>query len=195
MNRQPGLLDRLVPTAASAKLWRAVTGIFLAIGLLAAAKMLWIVGADLHARQSWPQTRGEITSISEESSAGVDRASRRTRYWVQYVVRFVVPPGECRTGVTDGSEGGLTKCVGTVQTRSTPSTFTAGTWMRTSFRQTSVQVLYNPDGPDIKIAGESPWLRYQWDSIAAMAVWLVAFGAGLSLARRRLRTFEEQDIK
>jgi hypothetical protein len=58
-----------------------------------------------------------------------------------------------------------------------------------------LQVLYNPDGPEIKIAGESPWLRYPWDSIATMAVWLLAFGAGLSLAQRRLRTFEEQDIK
>jgi hypothetical protein len=66
--------------------------------------------------------------------------------------------------------------------------------MRTSVRQTSVQVLYNPDGPEIKIAGESPWLRYQWDSIAVMAVWLVAFGTGFSLARRRLRTFAEQDM-
>jgi hypothetical protein len=190
MDSQPRALDQLIPTAAAAKLWQAVTGLFLAFGLLAAANTLWTVGADLHARQSWPQARGELTSISEKRSRIL---SRRTRYWVEYVVRFVVPPGQCRTGVTDGSEGGLTTCVGTVRTRTTNSTFTAGTWVRASFHDRSVQVLYDPHSPDIKLVGESPWLRYPWEGIAANAVWLVVFGTGLAIARRRFHVLQQQE--
>ena len=121
---------------------------------------LWTVGADLYARQSWPQARGELVSISEGSSAGSGRASRRTRYWVEYTVHFDVPPAQCRTGITAGSNAPLTVCVGTVRTRSTLSSSTAGTWMRDAFRDRSVHVLYDPDGRDIKIAGEPLWLRY-----------------------------------
>src|SRR5438270_2719715 len=50
MDKQPDLLARLVPTAAAAKLWRAVIGVCLVFGLLAAANTLWIIGTDLHAR-------------------------------------------------------------------------------------------------------------------------------------------------
>jgi hypothetical protein len=189
-NNQSGLLARLVPTAASARLWKATMALFLAVGLLGAANTFWSVGADLYARRSWPQADGELTSLSEESSAGVDRASRRTRYWVQYVVHFAVSPGHCRTGVTAGNEGGSIVCVGTGRTRSTHSTFTAGRWMREGFPQRSVHVLYDPEGPGIKIAGESVWLRYPWDSIGLLAGWLVAFGGGLVVVIRRLRVLE-----
>jgi hypothetical protein len=191
MNNRPDLLARLVPTAASARLWRAVLTIFLGIALLWGTGTLRTVGTDLQARRSWPQAAGELTSISEESSAGVDRASRRTRYWVQYVVHFAVPPGQCRTGVTDGNEGGVTVCVGTVRTRSTQSTYTAGRWMRESFPKRSVQVLYDPAGPGIKLADEPVWLRYQWDSRSVLAVWLLASACGLVVVRRRLRVLEE----
>jgi hypothetical protein len=55
------------------------------------------------------------------------------------------------------------------------------------------RIVPRPDGPTVKIAGESLWLRYQWDAIAGTAVWLVVFGVGLSLAQRRLRSFEEEE--
>jgi hypothetical protein len=191
-DRQPDLRARLAPTAGSARLWRAVTGVFLAIGLLAAANIFWTVGTDLHARQFWPQASGELTSISEQSSVGVARASRRTRYWVQYVVRFVVPAGQCRTGVTEPGESGQTACIGTVRTRSTQSSSTAGAWMKESFHERAVKVRYDPDGSDIKIEGESVWLRYPWDSIGVVAIWLFTFGYGFTLARRRLLMLEAQ---
>lgn len=189
-NNQPGLLARLVPTAASAKLWKATMALFLAVGLFGAANTLWSVGTDLYARRSWPQAAGELTSISEESSGSVNRAGRRTRYWVQYVVHFAVSPGRCRTGVTAGNQGASVICVGTVRTRSTQSTSTAGTWMREGFSQRSVQVLYDPEGPGIKIAGESVWLRYPWDSIGLLAGWFVVFGSGLVVVKRRLQVLE-----
>ena len=190
MDNEPAILDRLAPTATSAQLWRAVTGLFLAVGLIALANALWIVSADLYARQSWPRVPGQIMSISEKSSAGTARASRRTRYWVEYGVGFVVPPARCKTGVTEGSDGALAVCVGTVRTRSTQSASTAGTWMRDGVRDTSVQVLYDPNGPGIKIVGESLWLRYPWDSIAVTVVWVVVFGVGFSIARRRLHVLK-----
>jgi hypothetical protein len=191
MNNEQDLVARLVPTPASARLWRAAIGVFLAIGLLGAVNTLWIVATDLHARQSWPQAAGELTSISEENSAGVARATRRTRYWVQYVVHFAVPPGQCQTGVTDGIDASLSTCVGTVRTRTTQSASTAGMWMRESFPQRSVHVLYDPQGPAIKIAGESVWLRYQWDSIGLLGFWLLAFGGGFFVVVRRLRVLEK----
>jgi len=184
---------RLFPTAASARAGRAMAGFSLALGLLAAASTLWVVGADLHARQSWRQVRGELVSISEGSSPANGRASRRTRYWVEYRVRFAVPATECRTGVTDGADGGLTVCVGTVRTRSTMSSSTAGTWMREAFRERLVDVLYDPHGSDIKIAGEPLWLRYPWDAMLAMAIWTFLSCTALSVARRDLRLLERRE--
>jgi hypothetical protein len=188
MNNEPAILDRLAPTATSAQLWRAVTGVFLAVGLIALAEALWTVSADLYARQSWPRVPGQIVSITEKSSKGMGGASRRTRYWVEYGVRFAVPPAQCKTGVTQGGDAALTVCVGTVRTRSTQFTSAAGTWMRDSVRDTSVQVLYDPNGPDIKIVGESLWLRYQWDTFIVMAVWVVVFAVGFSIAQRRFHS-------
>ena len=181
---QRDFLARLMPTVGSARLLRGVMAVFLAVGLLAAARMVWIVATDLYARHFWPHTSGELTSISEQTSAGVARATRRTRYWVQFDVRYVVPAGQCRTGVTD--ERNLSACIGTVRTRSTRSAYTAGRWMRETFQQRAVDVLYDPAGSEIKIAGEPVWLRYQWDMIGALAIWFVVFGGGLTAAQRRL---------
>jgi len=63
--------------------------------------------------------------------------------------------------------------------------------MREIVQQTRVQVLHDPNSPEIKLAGEPVWLRYQWDSIGVLVAWLVVFGGGLVLVRRRLRTFEQ----
>jgi hypothetical protein len=188
-------LDHFLPTVASARAGRAVAGLLVALGLLAAAKPLWNVGTDLYARQSWPQARGELVSISEASSSGSGRASRRTRYWVEFVVHFAVPPSECKTGVTGGGDGRLAVCVGTVRTRSTQSATTAGNWMREAFHDRSVSVRYEPDGPDIKIAGEPLSLRYPWDAMLAIAVWIFLFGTALSVARRRVRALERREAQ
>jgi hypothetical protein len=191
MTTESGLLERFFPTAATARGAKALAAFLFSIGLIAAGSTLWSVGADLYARHSWPQATGELVSISEGSSAASGRASRRTRYWVEYVVHFVVPPAECRTGMTDGTDGGLAVCVGTIRTRSTQSAAAAGTWMREAFRERSVRVLYDPDGSDIKIAGEPVWLRYPWDMMLAMAIWIVLFGSAFFVMRRRVRMVEQ----
>jgi hypothetical protein len=189
---QRDVLTPFIRTAGSARLLRNVTAVFLAFGLLAAAQMVWIIAVDLHARHFWPHTSGELTAISEQSSAGVARASRRTRYWIQFDVRFVVPAEQCRTGRADGSERSLGACIGTVRTRSTQSAYTAGGWMRETFHQRAVEVLYDPAGSEIKIAGEPIWLRYQWDTIGVLTVWLVVFGGGFAVSQRRLHERENE---
>ena len=183
---QRDVLAPFMPTAGSARLLRNVTAVFLAVGLLAAARMAWDVATDLYARQFWPHTRGELTSISEQTSAGMARATRRTRYWVQFDVRYVVPAGRCSTEVTDGGERGLGACIGMVRTRSTQSAHSAGRWMRETFQERAVEVLYDPAGSEIKIVGEPVWLRYQWDMIGALTIWFVVFGGGFAVSQRRL---------
>ena len=183
---------RVMPPAASARLWRTIVGTSLALGLLAASQTLWVVGADLLARRSWPQANGTITSISEESSSGIARASLRTRYWVRYGVRFSVPAGQCRTGLVEANDDGLINCIGSVSTRTTLSTFAAGSWMRQSLRSTAVQVRYDPNGREIKIVDEPLWLRYQWDAIVVLTVWVLACGAGFIVSHRRLRAVSDQ---
>jgi hypothetical protein len=92
----------------------------------------------------------------------------------------------------DGQDGGLTACIGSVITRSTQSTATAGSWMRESFRSTAVQVRYDPNGPEIKIVDEPLWLRYQWDTIAVFTVLILGCIAGLIVTRRRLSALSDQ---
>ena len=172
--------------APDRRVLRGVTAIFLAFGALAAAPIVWVVVADLHARHVWPHASGELIAISEQSSAGVARASRRTRYWVQFDVRYLVPAGRCRTGGAKDSGPGLIACTGTVRTRSTQSASTAGRWMRDTFQLRAVDVLYDPEGSEIKIAGEPVWLRYQWDAIGALVIWFVVFGGIFAVSQRRL---------
>jgi hypothetical protein len=188
----PLMIERVMPTAARARQWRMICVTLLVLALLAASQTLWVVATDIIARQSWPQANGRITSISEESSAGIARASRRTRYWVRLGVRFTVPAGQCRTRMIDGQDGGLTACIGSVSTRSTQSTATAGSWMRESFRSTAVRVRYDPNGPEIKIVDDSVWLRYQWDAIAVFTVLILACAAGLIVTHRRLAALSDQ---
>jgi hypothetical protein len=65
--------------------------------------------------------------------------------------------------------------------------------MRDAFRDRSVHVLYDPSGPDIKIADEPLWLRYPWDAMLAIVIWILLFGAALSVARRRVRIVEQRE--
>jgi hypothetical protein len=64
--------------------------------------------------------------------------------------------------------------------------------MRESFQSTAVQVLYDPNGPEIKILDEPLSLRYQWDAIAVLTVWVLGCIAGLILERGRLRALSDQ---
>jgi hypothetical protein len=65
--------------------------------------------------------------------------------------------------------------------------------MREAFRDRSVYVLYDPQGPDIKIAGEPLWLRYPWDAMLAMVIWIVFSGTSLFVARRDVRILDRRE--
>jgi hypothetical protein len=53
-----------------------------------------------------------------------------------------------------------------------------------------VQVLHDPNGPDVKIAGESAWLVYRWDKIFLMCGWLAFFLTLHTIVQRRLEYLE-----
>jgi hypothetical protein len=52
------------------------------------------------------------------------------------------------------------------------------------------KILHDPNGPDIKIAGESAWLVYRWDKIFLMSGWLAFFGTFYTIVQRRLEYLE-----
>jgi hypothetical protein len=58
--------------------------------------------------------------------------------------------------------------------------------MRETFQDRAVEVLYDPAGSEIKIVSEPVWLRYPWDMIGALTIWLVVCGGGLAVSQRRL---------
>ena len=59
-------------------------------------------------------------------------------------------------------------------------------------RSKAVQVLYGPNGREIKIVAEPLWLRYQWDASVVLPVWVLACGAGLIVSHRRLCAVSDQ---
>jgi hypothetical protein len=145
---------------------------------------------DLHARHTWPIADGEIVSASEKDSKGAPgrtRDERHTRYWVEYEVRFSVPADQCKTGDVSPDEGASMSCFGIVRTRSTSSPYTVSDWLNRGYqRNARVQVFHDPNGPDIKIAGESTWLVYRWDKILLMLGWLAFFSTVHTVVQRLL---------
>ena len=75
-------------------------------------------------------------------------------------------------------------------TRSTQSSHRAYAWLIHGYQVNErVKVLYNPNGPDIKIAGESIWLRYNTDRLMLNALWVLVFFVLYAFAQRRLAYF------
>jgi hypothetical protein len=189
-----GFLAQLLPNRGRARFLRAFFRIFLAVGVLGGLSLSWDVYADLHARHTWPVADGEVISASQKDSKGLPGATsteKHTRYWVEYEVRFAVPADQCRTGTIDGDEQDFMPCWGVVRTRSTSSPYTVSDWLTHGYpRNSHIQILHDPNGPGIKIAGESAWLVYRWDKIFLMSGWLVFFLTFHSIVQRRLEYLE-----
>jgi len=110
---------------------------------------------------------------------------------VEYEVRFAVPADQCKTGTIYGDEHDSMPCWGTVRTRSTSSPYMVYDWLNHGYaRNSHVQILHDPNGPDIKIAGESAWLVYRWDKIFLMSGWLAFFLTFHTIVQRRLEYLE-----
>ena len=182
-----GFLAQLLPNRGRARFFRGFIWIFLAVGVLGGLSLIWDVYADLHARHTWPVADGEVLSASQKDSKGIPGATsteKHTRYWVEYEVRFAVPADQCRTGTIYGDEHGSAS-------RSTSSPYTVYDWLNHGYaRNSHVQILHDPNGPGIKIAGESAWLVYRWDKIVLMSVWLAFFLTFNNIVQRRLEYLE-----
>jgi hypothetical protein len=116
--------------------------------------------------------------------------TRYTNYWVEYEVRFGVPASQCRTGTIYGDEREPLPCSGIARTRSTDSSATANAWLARHPLNSAVGILHDPNGPTVKIVGESSWVVYPWKGILGMSGWMAFFLTFLNITQRRLRFLE-----
>lgn len=184
----------LLPNSGRARLVKVLAGIFLVVGIVGLVERVTNFSADMYARGTWPSAEGAIVSAKQtdddENPAFKVSLSDRKRYWVEYEVRFAVPEDQCRTGIIYTGPSETMPCRGTVRTRSTQSTYRAYDWLIHGYHVNEpVRVLYNPNGPEIKIAGESIWLRYNTDRLIISALWVLVFSGLYAFARARLEYF------
>ncbi len=171
-----------------------MAGIFLAAGIFGLVDRVATIFADLHARRTWPSVDGEIVSANQTDDDANPSfkvsLSDRKRYWVEYEVRFAVPEDQCRTGIIYTGPSETMPCHGIIRTCSTQSTDRAYDWLIHGYHvNDQVRVLYNPNGPEIKIAGESIWLRYNTDRLLLNGLWVLVFFGLYIFAQRRLWYF------
>lgn len=191
------MINQFFATSGSARLWKFVAGLFLIAGLLALTERIWTLAADLHSRSIWPSTAGEILSATQQDDRNLSRRASirgRTRYWVEYEVGFAVPASQCRTGIVYEGPAETLPCHGVVRTRSTQSSGEAFQWLLHGYHvHQPVKVLWDPAGTlstDIKIAGESIWLRYNTDRLVVSLVWVLAFAGLYVFSQSRLEYFK-----
>lgn len=186
-------VSTLFPNTAYVQLWRILVRIFLVIGVIATLQQLWQVSADLLARATWPSADGEIVSanLRDDNAVPGKIAERRyTHYWVEYEVRFAAAGDQCKTGLLYNGPPSSMPCIGHTRTRSTRSSRQAWEWLNTSYPSSAhLKVLYAPDGPRIKIAGESIWLRYGWGQLVLFVLWDAGFFFLYAFLRRRMEYF------
>jgi len=177
-------------------MWKALSGLFLATGVFALLVHIWDISADLRARRNWPSAQGEIVSAEQRDDSNLSlkagSLSNRTRYWVEYEVRFALPENQCRSGIVhSGPSEEAMPCHGIVRTRSTQSAHESYQWLIHGYhRNEPVKVLYSQNGPDIKIAGESIWLRFNFDRLMVNVLWILAFGVLHAFSQHRLQYFK-----
>lgn len=189
-----GLVSQLFVNAGYCRLWKVVATIFLAAGVLGLLVRTWEISADLQARRTWPSAQGEIVAAEQRDDTNLSfRRSIRghTRYWLEYEVEFAVPENQCRTGAIYIEPNGTISCHGIIRTRSTQSTREVYGWLIHGYaRNQPVKILYNPSGPEVKIAGESIWLRFNFEWLIGNVLWVIVFFPLYVFARGRLEYFK-----
>jgi hypothetical protein len=186
-----GFLTQLMPNRGRTRFLRGVALFFLVIGVLGCLSVGASVISEFHARHSWPVAQGLV--IAKDVKSSKDRPGntiRYTKYWVEYEVRFGVPASQCLTGTIYGDEREPLPCWGIARTRSTDSWATANAWLSRHPLNSAVGILHDPDGPNIKIVGESSWVVYPWTGILGMFGWTAFFLTFLNVAQRRLKFLE-----
>jgi hypothetical protein len=197
----------VLPNAGYARFLRFIAGVFLFVGLLALFERAWTLASDLHARRTWPIAEGEIVSATQQDDSSPSRRSgsltNRTRYWVEYEVRFALPAERCRTGMIYEGPSEKMPCHGIVRTRSTQSSSETFAWFLHGYQiDQQVKVLWNPIGTtntDIKIVDQSFWLRYNFARLLVSILWVLGSATCYVFCQRQLAYFanypEEQDFE
>lgn len=198
-------MSGLFANSGQARMWRFGAALFLFAGCVGLTERIWTLSADLYARKTWPMAEGEIISASEQDDTDLSRRSGsirgHTRYWVEYEVAFAVAAEQCRTTMVYEGPGESRPCHGIIDTRSTQSSARAFQWLLHEYYvHEPVKVLWDPAGTgrtDIKLAGESIWLRYNTDRLFLSLCWVLAFGGLYVFSCKRLEYFQshpEQEV-
>jgi hypothetical protein len=155
-----------MPNQGRTRFLRGVILLFLVVGALGCLSVAVSVLSEFHARHNWPVAQGHVTAVDEKSYTGPSaRDHVAAHYFVEYEVRLAVPAEQCLTGTTFVNDGEPPSCVGIVRTHSTDSSATANDWLIHHPLNSAVGILHDPNGPDVKIVGESSWLVYPVKSI------------------------------
>lgn len=193
---EPIVIGKFFPNTAYVHMWRVISIILLVAGALGLLRQAWQIFTDLGARYTWPSVEGEVVSAQlkdDESVPGKTRADKlHTHYWVEYEVRFALAEAQCKTGVVYAGPASTMPCVGSVRTRSTRSPREAYEWLNQGYRLNApVKVRYEPNGPEIKIEGDSIRLRYRWGEFTIIVLWVIGFVGLLGYLQRRLEHFKD----
>lgn len=177
----------LMPNRGRTKFLRGAILLFLFIGAIAWIVIAVRVLSEIHARHSWPIAQGYVTAVHEKSYTGPSSRDRVNHYFVEYEVRFAIPPEQCLTGKTLIIDQEAPLCEGIARTRTTNSQALANSWLERHQFQAAVGVLHDPNGPGVKIVGESVDLVYPWQEIFIMSGWMIFFLIFLTITQRRLQ--------
>jgi len=180
----------LMPNRGRTRFLRGAVLLFLAFGALGSLSVTVRVLSEFYARHRWPVAQGVVTAAEVKSYTGPSSRDHVTHHFVEYEVRFAVPADQCLTGTIYGDEREPLPCWGIVRTRSTDSSATANAWLERHRLNSSVGVLHDPSGPEVKIVGESPWLVYPVKGILTMSAWMAFFLTFLNITQRRLQFLE-----
>jgi hypothetical protein len=188
IDRDNGILASVMPNRGRTKFLRGAAGLFLIFGVIGSISVGVDALLEFHARHSWPIAQGIVIAQEVKSNQDVPaNLSRHTTYWAEFEVRFSVPADQCLTGTIYDNEREPMRCGGIIRTRPTDSPRTAYSWLSRHLRNSAVGILHDPNGPDIKIAGESRWLVYRWDKVLVVFVWVAVFLPSFLITQRRLR--------
>jgi hypothetical protein len=176
-----------MPNQGRTRFLRGVILFFLVVGALGCLSVAVSVLSEFHARHNWPVAQGNVTAVDEKSYTGPSSRDHVDHYFVEYEVRFAVPAEQCLTGTTFVNGGEPPSCVGIVRTRKTDSQILANTWLERHPLNSAVGVLHDPNGPGVKIVGESASLVYPWQEIFGMSGWMIFFLIFLTITQRRLQ--------
>jgi hypothetical protein len=199
------LASKLIPNRAYARIWRGLAIFVLIMGAWASVNPLHALFSELDARLRWSRTDGQISTIELKSAAenrspggNPSLSAFRTVYWAEFEVAFNPSEG-CRTGIVAPPDSTMTfHCFAEVRTIPRRYPNNAYQWVRHYGPNSAVRLLYDPQGPGVKLADQSLFDALPWNSsIGALA--MVAFGLlTLSAAQRRLRDLaylpKDQDL-